>query len=149
MAKHAQLVGVIKYCEKSYAEMNADVDIDVSPELVTLIGLDSFPPFIQQLLNKNSDSTETKKLSAAERRQQFLSTIDHKIMKDRFGYDGAFRIKLQGQGKGHLPVLQLLRETVSYCKGLNGVSYRDVVEWLQAYAAIRLQSTIRLSLIHI
>ncbi len=146
VSKHSQLVGVIKYCERSYAEMHADVDIDISPELVTLIGLDSFPPFIQQLLNKNDDSSgpgESKKISAAERRKQFLNNIDGKIMKDRFGYDGAFRIKLQGQGNGHLTVLQLLRETVSYCKGLNGVSYRDVVEWLQAYAAIRLQSAIR------
>ena len=146
VSKHSQLVSVIKYCEKSYAEMNADVDIDISPELVALIGLDSFPPFIQQLLNRNEDSSapgDPKKISAAERRKQFLNNIDGKVMKDRFGYDGAFRIKLQGQGKGHLTVLQLLRETVSYCRGLNGVSYRDVVEWLQAYASIRLQSAVR------
>ena len=60
------------------------------------------------------------------------------------GYEGQFRLHL------HQPVadiqstaLILIREVVSYGKGLNGLAYRDVVEMLQAYSSTILQARVR------
>lgn len=52
------------------------------------------------------------------------------------------RILLQGRNGGPT-VIELMREAVSHCKGLNGHSYRDVVEMMQAYSIIRIQSVFR------
>ena len=61
----------------------------------------------------------------------------------RIGYEGQFRILLhKPKIEGHT-VLSLIREVVSYGKGLIGLAYRDVVEILQAYSATRLQSRFR------
>lgn len=55
------------------------------------------------------------------------------------GFNGNFRLKIHGPPT----FLNLLLETVSYGKGLNGLAYRDVVEMLQAYCATRIQGIVR------
>jgi hypothetical protein len=61
-------------------------------------------------------------------------------------YPNGYRIGLEGSGltgSGGGTVIQMLRETVSFGKGLIGVAFRDVVQYLQAYAAVRLQAFYR------
>jgi hypothetical protein len=61
----------------------------------------------------------------------------------RIGYDGAFRIPIHTTAVEGLKVLGLIRQIVTYGKGLNGISYRDVIELTQAYATTRLQARFR------
>ena len=52
----------------------------------------------------------------------------------RIGYQGEFRILLQQPVSDiELSLIKLIREVVSYGKGLNGMAYRDVVEIIQAF----------------
>jgi hypothetical protein len=65
-------------------------------------------------------------------------------------YPNGYRIGLEGSGltgSGGGTVIQMLRETVSFGKGLIGVSFRDVVQYLQAYSAVRLQAYYRYALL--
>lgn len=61
-------------------------------------------------------------------------------------YPNGYRIALEGSGlagSGGGTVIQMLRETVTFGKGLIGVGFRDVVQYLQAYSAVRLQAFYR------
>lgn len=144
VAKHQALKEVIKFAEQSVAAFHAAKDLTIPHEIIHLLGWEAFPRNIIEYLeesDKKIKDAQVQKRDSAAKKKELLRNLEaaKANTKQRFGHDGGFRIKLQGPPFA----LDVLRETVSYCKGLNGNSFRDVVEWLQAYASIRIQSAIR------
>jgi hypothetical protein len=120
---------------------------------------------IQPLVRKNSvksasrsnsfnmhRSPSKRNLSFALKRAESIFE-DLEVVKDvpvvsgfNKAYPNGYRIPLEGSGlagSGGGTVIQMLRETVTFGKGLIGVGFRDVVQYLQAYSAVRLQAFYR------
>lgn len=148
---------LIEYCEASYTRANLTQDVTVSEENVSLLGRDAFPRFVQDSPTMSGEANNTAagkgpKLAKSDLVAKLSEEAArvHKVnaLLRRVGYEGQFRIMLQGRaepGKNTKTprVLALIKEVVTYGKGLNGMAYRDVVESLQAYAVTRLASRFR------
>ena len=89
------------------------------------------------------DNKKQEALKKLKDNERDAADAKMKIQKGTMGYEGQFRILIHITQANNLSVLNLIREVVSYGKGLNGMAYRDVIELLQCYAATRLQAFFR------
>lgn len=126
------LQSVFEFCTAVLKEASAEKMLVVPIEVMDLIGRDVFPEVVVRA-----------SLDQQEHRGALLlnkSNKDKKPIPTTF-CDGNSRVLLQGPPA---PFLKMIWETaVVLGKGLNGFSYRDIFELLQAYAATRMQSVIR------
>lgn len=140
---------LIQYCKKCFEVANLTQDITVADESVSLLGLEAFPSMVQESRKTPGDAIKGKKKIEVASPGSSSENGLQQPAPTRIGYEGQFRIRLQGDpptGKAKQSgpsVLFLIKETVSYGKGLNGLAYRDVVEMLQSYASTRLGARFR------
>ena len=161
MINHNQIIlptlfkELLEYCHISYTKANLTQDVTVSVESVSLLGREAFPRFVQESPTMSGIDAQAKvapKMTKAELRAKLQEEADKaqgvgQLLR-RVGYEGQFRIRLQGEfdpvTKRQGPtILNLIREVVTYGKGLNGMAYRDVIETLQAYAVTRVSALFR------
>ena len=141
--QHASLSAVVDFAVREVTAFHAEKDVSVDPEIVELLGSEAFPADYRQ-----TGQQEQRHGDGADKKLRMVALLEDEQQRMRsLSPYGEFRIRLQGHGpvgnSASQTVLELLRETVSFSKGLNGSAYRDVVEWLQAYSSIRMQSAWR------
>ncbi len=161
---------LIDYCRVSYEKAHAEIDVKVSDELVSLLGVDAFPDCVRRSIaeaqaqmraenakyaykpgqekpnfNKPPAKFEPIKIGKApELTAQQKEDLAKAQRRVRIGYEGQFRLPIHNPISGcKMSLIPLIREVVSYGKGLSGLAYRDVVEIMQAYASTRLQARFR------
>lgn len=128
---------IINTCHKLIAEMENVAECKFPQDLVDLLGIECFPLHTRKSLMQVKAPLKTPIVRASS---TFLDASgSSKVKKQRIGYEGEARIPLAG----HPTLLQIIKLTVSYGRGLRGFSYRDVVELLQAYCSTRIQSFTR------
>jgi len=126
------LRNVFDFCAAAIKEASAEHMLVVPIAVLDLIGRDVFPEVV---VNASLSQEENRGALLLNR-----SSKDKNPVPTTF-CDGNSRILLQGPPA---PFLKMIWETaVILGKGLNGFSYRDVVELLQAYAATRVQAIFR------
>jgi hypothetical protein len=131
IGRHAMVRDTLNYCDVMIAEGKAEKDMLIPDTVVKLIGSDVFPKYI---------SVGSARAAAAQQRVSSLKVKGTaSVLPTKFGYTGYFRIKLHEPSS----CVERLRLVVSYGRGLNGVTFRDLIEALQAYASTRIQSFIR------
>lgn len=134
-AKHSLFKSVLEFCVDLVSSSKKEKDLEIPFELPALLGLDAFPKFLIAYMEEK----EKERDQSYHNREQSKKSDDTGQQVQRLGYEGAFRIKLQGPPT----VVTVLKNCVALCKGLSGVSYRDVVEMLQSYSSTRAQAFYR------
>jgi len=160
------LKDLIVYCGASYDKAHAETDVKVSDELTALLGVEAFPDCVRRGILEAQQRMREEHAKYAyipgQKKPEIKAPVVHEVikigkatveeMKDtnempkitRIGYTGQFRVLIHSPfSHNPLSLVPLIREVVSYGKGLNGLAYRDVVEMVQAYSSTRLQARFR------
>jgi hypothetical protein len=150
-----------KYCLRViYLKEESEGVAELPMEHIMLIGPDYFPESyhnrIQEWIEQQrgdagaSESTKESKVSIAHSNvdEEELSDDDHSV--DRTNAQALAEIDRLKDKKyckidlvGPPTYVNMLRKIVSYGRGFDGSSYRDVIEMLQAYCSIRIQCMYR------
>lgn len=134
--RHAGLRSVLEYCKDAITDAQREEEVLIPKDIVNLLGEDVFPAYVNV---SAIGGGAAKKAAPAIKR----SDAHSKVLPLRFGGYGYFRLLLGKHGGEGYNALSNLKTVASYGRGLNGYSFRDVVEMLQAYSITRLQAFYR------
>jgi hypothetical protein len=166
-----QLEDLQKYCTKIiYLKEEAEGVAELPMEHIMLIGQEYFPDTYQSRIQEwvdqqnadnasesTKDSKLSKQLSAAmdDAENDFLSDDEDGVAHSGHNTTSLYVLAQQEKERmkdkkyckvnlvGPPTYVDMLRKIVSYGRGFDGSSYRDVIELLQAYCAIRIQCMYR------
>lgn len=134
--KFQAMRSLIEFCQETNAAFLEDQDTNITPEVMGFLGKEAFPKII---VEKVFEKFEKRRKGAINKSRSIsITAIDN--FSATMMLDGEVeKVKLSGPPN----VVALLRETVSYGKGLNGMLFKDVVAMLQCIASTELQTMFR------
>ena len=112
---------MLVFCADSVSNSQKERDLEIPFELPSLLGLDAFPPFLKTYMEEKE---KEKDQNYHNREQSKKMDETEEQQTTRLGYEGAFRIKLQGPPT----VVKLLKDCVALCKGLSGITVADTIK---------------------